>query len=238
MKRRAICTDPSWVGRADCVHCTIRNRVLFADLTPDELNQVLLVVDDLVYQRGSMIYRQGEAGSALFTIRRGIIKLVRETPDGHQRIVRLMSVGDVAGIEVAIGSPYKHSAIAIGESQLCRIPVTVIERLDIKHPHLSRQLMVRWQRSLDNADRALVEFSTGPADARVARLLLYLSSLTTDDKCVDIGRQDMGAMLGITTETASRVVADFRRRGLVEETEDGEHCHCNVDLLKQIAHSG
>ncbi|RQW77082.1 MAG: Crp/Fnr family transcriptional regulator [Methylococcus sp.] len=238
MKRRAICTDPSWVGRVDCVHCTIRNRVLFADLTPDELNQVLLVVDDLVYQRGSMIYRQGEAGNALFTIRRGIIKLVRETPDGHQRIVRLMSVGDVAGIEVAIGSPYKHSAIAIGECQLCRIPAPVIERLDIKHPHLARQLMVRWQRSLDNADRALVEFSTGPADARVARLLLFLSSLTTDGRCADIGRQDMGALLGITTETASRVVADFRRRGLVEETGDGVHCHCNVDLLKQIAHSG
>ena len=66
MKRRAICTDPSWAGRADCVHCAIRNRVLFAALTADELDDALLVVDDLVYQSGGVIYRHGEEGSALF----------------------------------------------------------------------------------------------------------------------------------------------------------------------------
>jgi len=40
MRRKSICTDPSWHGRADCVHCAIRNRVLFADLPPEELAKV------------------------------------------------------------------------------------------------------------------------------------------------------------------------------------------------------
>jgi CRP/FNR family transcriptional regulator, anaerobic regulatory protein len=239
MKRRAVCIDPSWAGRADCVHCAIRQRVLFADLTTDELNGVLLEIDDLVYQPGSVIYRHGEEGSALFTIRRGLVKLVGELPDGNQRIVRLLKVGDVVGIEVAIDSPYRHTAIAIGETELCRIPAPVIERLDINHPKLARQLMVRWQDGLDNADRALLEFSTGPAEVRVARLLLHLSSLSNDDTCLDLGRQDMGSMLGITVETASRVRADFRRRGAVGETGRGEvTCYCNRDFLKQIANPG
>ncbi|WP_296987481.1 helix-turn-helix domain-containing protein, partial [Thalassospira sp. UBA1131] len=30
------------------------------------------------------------------------------------------------------------------------------------------------------------------------------------------GREDIGAMLGITTETASRIIADFRRHDLLE----------------------
>lgn len=235
MKRRAICTDPSWAGRADCVHCAIRDRVLFAALTVDELSDALLEIDDLVYRSGAVIYRHGEAGSALFTIRRGMVKLMGELPDGNQRIVRLLKIGDIVGLEVAIGSPYKHTAIAIGETELCRIPAPVIERLDISHPKLARQFMIRWQNSLDNADRALVEFSTGTAEVRVARLLLHLSSLSNDGTCVDIGRQDMGSMLGITIETASRVMADFRRRGAVGETGRGETCHCNVDLLKRIA---
>ena len=235
MKRRAICTDPSWAGRADCVHCAIRDRVLFAALTVDELSDALLEIDDLVYRSGAVIYRHGEAGSALFTIRRGMVKLMGELPDGNQRIVRLLKIGDVVGLEVAIGLPYKHTAITIGETELCRIPAPVIERLDISHPKLARQFMIRWQNSLDNADRALVEFSTGTAEVRVARLLLHLSSLSKDGTCVDIGRQDMGSMLGITIETASRVMADFRRRGAVGETGRGETCHCNVDLLKRIA---
>ena len=235
MKRKAVCIDPSWVRRADCVHCTIRQRVLFADLTPTELNDVLLEVDDLVYKSGSMVYRHGDEGYALFTVRRGMLKLIRELPGGEQRVVRLLTVGDVAGIEAAIGSSYKHTAIAIGETELCRIPAPVIERLDITHPTLARQLMVRWQNNLDDADRGLVEFSTGTAEVRVARLLLYLSSLSHDARCVDIGRQDMGSILGITTETASRVMADFRRRGAIGEDGRGELCHCNLDLLKRIA---
>jgi CRP/FNR family transcriptional regulator, anaerobic regulatory protein len=235
MKRKAVCIDPSWAGRSDCVHCAIRSRVLFADLTPDELNEALLVIDDLVYQSGCMIYRHGDEGNALYTIRRGMVKLVRELPEGEQRIVRLLKVGDVAGIEVAIGSPYKHTAFTIGETELCRIPASTIERLDISHPSLARQLMVRWQNSLDDADRALVEFSTGTAEVRVARLLLHLSAMSHDATCVDIGRQDMGSMLSITTETASRVMADFRRRGAVGETGRGARCRCNLDLLKRIA---
>jgi CRP-like cAMP-binding protein len=235
MKRRAVCIDPTWVGRSDCVHCAIRKRVLFADLSTDELNDVLQEIDDLVYQSGSMIYRHGDEGLALFTIRRGMLKLIRELPGGDQRVVRLLKVGDVAGIEAAIGASYRHTAFAIGETELCRIPAPVIEQLDITHPTLARQLMVRWQNNLDDADRALVEFSTGTAEVRVARLLLHLSSLSHDDTCADIGRQDMGSMLGITTETASRVMADFRRRGVIGETGRGERCHCNADLLKRIA---
>jgi CRP-like cAMP-binding protein len=42
-------------------------------------------------------------------------------------------------------------------------------------------------------------------------------------------------MLGITTETASRVMADFKRRGAIGEDGRGERCHCNQDLLKRIA---
>lgn len=217
------------------MHCAIRKRVLFADLSADELNEILQEIDDLVFQSGSMIYRHGDEGHALFTVRRGLVKLMRELPGGEQRVVRLLKVGDLAGIEAAIGSSYKHTAIAIGETELCRIPAPVIEQLEITHPTLALQLMVRWQNNLDDADRALVEFSTGTAEVRVARLLLHLSSLSHDDTCADIGRQDMGSMLGITTETASRVMADFRRRGAIGETGRGERCHCDLDLLKRIA---
>ncbi|MGA9396319.1 MAG: Crp/Fnr family transcriptional regulator [Azonexus sp.] len=235
MKRRSICTDPSWHGRADCVHCAIRNRVLFADLPPEELDAALIVIDDLVYSPNSVIYREGEEGDALFTIRRGMVKLVRHLPGGEQRIVRLLGVADALGLEAVIGSPYRHTAIALGETEVCRIPLPVINRLGLSHPELSIQLMVRWQRSLDNADHALVEFSTGTAEVRVARLLLQLSKHGDDATLPEIGRQDMGSILGITTETTSRVMAEFKRRGVVEDALPGDRLRCDVAQLATIA---
>jgi len=235
MKKKAICTDPTWAGRSDCAHCAIRNRVLFADLPHDELNVALLAVDDLVYQPDRLLYRIGEQGKVLYTVRRGMVKLVRDLADGTERVVRLLKAGDVAGIEVAIGSRYKHTAITLTETEVCRIPLSTLERLEVQSPHLAHQLMLRWQNAVDDADRALVEFSTGAAEARIAHLLLYLSSLNEDGTGIELSRHDMGSFLGITTETASRAMADLKRRGLVTELPGGDTFRCNRELLARIA---
>ena len=235
MKNKIICTDPTWAGRADCVHCTIRERVLFADLTLDELNGALHVIDDYVYPPNHSLYQMGEPGQVLYTIRRGLLKLVVYLPDGTERIVRLLRGEEAAGIEVVIGSAYKHTAITLTESEVCRIPLSVIEKLDLLAPQLARQLMLRWQRALDDADRSIVEFSTGTAEVRVAHLLLYLSAQSGDGTGFDLSRHDMGSLLGITTETASRTIAELKRRGAVTELRAGHTFWCDRALLTRIA---
>lgn len=236
-QKKARCTDVTWAGRADCFNCAIRSRVLFADVSNEELEHILVTIDDLAYAPHAVLYQAEEKGDSLFTIRRGLVKLVQYLPNGAQRIVRLLKAGDVAGLELAVGETYKHAAIALHETHVCRIPKSAIEHLGVDHPHLCHQFMVRWQQNLDEADRTITEFSTGPADARVARLLLRLSLPSEDGHCMLMGREDMGSILGITTETASRVMADFRRRGILMESSNSHSCHCNKKLLRQIADS-
>lgn len=237
MKRKAICIDPSWSKRADCVRCTIRNRVLFTALPVDLLNDPLLEIDDQLYRQNSILYSAGEQGHVVFTVRRGLLKLVSYLPNGTERIVRLLSAGDVAAIEALAGIAFKHTAIALNEVEVCRIPVSAIEYLDLHSPDLAQQLMLRWQGAIDAADRSLVKFSTGTAESRVMHLLLYLCSLSDDGIGFDLSRHDMGSLLGITTETASRVVADLKRRGLVTELPGGHGFSCDQDLLAKIVDS-
>ena len=73
------------------------------------------------------------------------------------------------------------------------------------------------RRALSEADAWLTELSTGPARERVARMLLRLIRGETASECTLFGREDLGAMLGITTETASRTIAEFKRKGLLTE---------------------
>jgi DNA-binding MarR family transcriptional regulator len=47
-------------------------------------------------------------------------------------------------------------------------------------------------------------------------------------------REDMGAVLGITTETASRTIAEFRRKGLIELLEE-HRFRCDTAALTRIA---
>jgi CRP-like cAMP-binding protein len=48
--------------------------------------------------------------------------------------------------------------------------------------------------------------------------LLRLVRDRESSECYLFGREDMGAMLGVTTETASRTIAEFKRQSLLVET--------------------
>ena len=215
------CTNPEWVGRSKCVVCDVRNFVLFAGLSVNELNTILQPIDNLHVPQHSALYEQGEPAPHLFTVRSGLIKLKIDLPSGSERIVRLLRPGDVAGMETLVGERYHHTAIALQTADVCRIPRDVVIGLDQTNSRVHQALLRRWQNSVDQADHFITALSTGPAEARMARLLITLGC-TGDQPETLPSREDMGALLGITTETASRTMAEFKRRGLIHADRGGE----------------
>lgn len=215
-ERPARCTDVHWVGRAHCVKCAIRDRVLFAGLPVDELEPMLRPIDDFEFDPGARLYQpQGDADS-VFTIRSGTVKLVQYLSNGDYRVVRLLRQGDVAGLERLVDESYQHAAVAVDRVCACRIPVDLVASLERAYPSIHQQLMRRWQQAVDTADRFLTELTTGSAQARTARLLLYLVPPQSVQGPA-LHRDDMGAIMGVSPETASRMVADFKRRGWLSE---------------------
>ena len=171
----------------------------------------------IVLQPGQLIYHAGDLGDRLFTIRNGLVKLVQYLPDGSQRIVRLVKTSDVVGLESMINKPYEHDAITLQRTEVCCLPTSTVQTLSNENPELHVELLKRWQRALSEADAWLTELSTGSARERVARMLLRLVRDETTTEFTLFGREDLGAMLGITTETASRTIADFKRKGFLTE---------------------
>lgn len=170
----------------------------------------------------------------MFTIRTGILKLVQYLPDGTQRIVRLLRATDVTGLETLLSQEYQHDAVVLQTAQACSLPVTVVQALSQTNPVLHKELLNRWQKALKEADAWLTELSTGSAKQRIARLLLRLVSDERTSECSLFSREDIGAMLGITTETASRTIADFKRKSLLIETQPNSFL-LDIRNLEQIA---
>ncbi|MCB1868728.1 MAG: Crp/Fnr family transcriptional regulator [Gammaproteobacteria bacterium] len=218
MKKYPVSDKEAWEGHADCLSCTLRNSVLFAGLEEKDFENIHQPIDLYTLPPGSILYRAGEPGDRLFTIRSGILKLVQYLPDGTQRIVRLLRSTDVTGLEVLLEQKYRHDAVVLHSTQACSLPVSVVRALSQSNPALHRELLNRWQRALVEADAWLTELSTGSAKQRVARLLLRLVRDEQSSQCALFSREDMGAMLGITTETASRTIAEFKRKSLLVET--------------------
>jgi len=219
-----------WQTLSQCERCGIRDLVLFADLTEEDFSQIHLPVDDILIPVGEPLYQPGQAADAVFTVREGLLKLEQYLPDGSQRIVSLLGRGDAAGLEATVAPTYEHAAIALRTVRACRIPREVITRLT---PKLHRQLMNKWHDTVKRSHDCLRDLSTGSARQRVARLFLFLLS-EDEATCRLFGREDMGALLGITTETASRTVAELKRQGVVREVATNQF-ECNRDALGVIA---
>jgi len=232
---KTVALSDAWAGKADCESCAIRDSVLFVGLRQPQFEQIHNQIDQYVLPPHALLYRAGDDAERLFTIRHGLVKLVQYLPDGDQRIVRLLRATDVTGLEALLGQGYQHDAIVMTETEVCALPAQLVLRLAQDNPTLHQELMHRWQKALVNADAWITELATGSARQRVARLVLrLLSAGDCHGECELFSREDMGAMLGITTETASRVVAEFKRQGLLSEITPNK-VRMDVERLRQVS---
>jgi CRP/FNR family transcriptional regulator, anaerobic regulatory protein len=194
--------------------------MLFSELPESELGDLLSPVDNLRLSPKATLYREGESGDGVFTVRKGLVRLVHYAPNGTRRIVRLHKAGSVFGMEVLVNTQYQHSAEAVSDTDLCRIPAQLISQLEARNPALHKALMLRWQNSLNDADTVITQLSTGSAHARVARFLLQVAIDPNRTECHQMTRDDIAALLGLTVETVSRVFAEFKRNGWLVEGPD------------------
>lgn len=187
-----------------------------------------------------VIYREGAQAHTVYVIRSGLIKLISYLANGRGRIVRLYGRGIWIGLEGLLHQPYEHTAIAIEEVDAFRLRVDTLctlERGDVQH-HV--HLMSKWHQHLVEADMWIADFSTGPIRSRVARLLGFLSRVEDRDASGSVKLltcEEMAAILGVTPESVSRVLAEFKRKGLLSALPSSppELYRCDAGALERVA---
>lgn len=199
-----------------CATCEVRSGALFGVLDASAIVRIHADIDDRSLPAETRIYARGEPGAAVYTVRAGIVRFQRLTASGERRIVRLAGRGDLIGQEALLQQPYADEAVACTPVQLCRIPRQRVTELALEDGALMHELMRRWQQALDQAGAWAAELTTGGARRRVLTLLGELSRLADDGREIWLPRrEDMGAMLGLTIETTSRMVSQLRREGVL-----------------------
>lgn len=219
-----IKTESAWRGTSDCRKCGIRDMVLFANLNEQDFNLIHAPIDDLVYQPGDTLYEAMAVALGVFTVRQGMLKLVRVSADGRERVVRVLVPGDVAGLEALATGHYDSQAVALSEVSLCRIPLEVMHQLSANSPRMHRELMKKWQSALKQADDWLADLNFGSARQRVGSLIRKMHEVSGDGTATLFGRDDMGAMTDLKLETVSREVSAMVRAEVIRPLDKvGRH---------------
>jgi CRP-like cAMP-binding protein len=212
--------DLAWGHRpselaADCGRCAIRQQALLSVLREADFAEAYASIRRSVLPAGSQVYGQDDTADAVFTVRRGLLKLIKRRPADGGRIVRLLGSGAAAGLEAITHGVYWHTAVAMRESELCRVPLATFDRLEASRDGLAERIVLQWEKHAFAADRWLAELCTGPVAERIGRLLTMLAELEDDaGETIHLPPMaDLASIVGVTRETASRVIAELKRAG-------------------------
>lgn len=200
-----------------CGQCEVRSQSLFGALDHAGLDRIHSLIASPRIEPEHRIFGRGEKLGVVYTVRAGIVRFERVTEGGTRRIVRVAGPGDLIGQEALLRQAYRDDAVASTAVSLCRIPVPMVDELGSAELELMHELMRRWQQALDDAEAWSAELCAGPARRRVLKLLQLLHRHVDDRGLIWLPRRDqMGDMLDMTVETASRIVSSLRRDGIVE----------------------
>lgn len=202
---------------AVCSACAVRGEALFGALDEAGLQRIHAHITPLALEADEPVYRRGSAAGAVYTLRSGLVRFERFNDRGERRIVRLAGRGDLIGQEALLQRPHADDAVACTPVALCRIPASLVNELVLNDHQVQRELMRRWQQALDDSEAWLSDLAAGTARQRMLALLQRLAAHAGPGAFIWLPRrEEMGAMLDMTVETASRQVSQLRREGVLE----------------------
>ncbi len=214
---------PSIIGKGHCLTCPIRYRSIFAGLSEEMLETDIKDFHTSIMscESGDMIYEQGGPSEYAYTLRKGLIKLTKSLPDGRTQIVKILKKGDLFGFDGFVEEAYNHSAVTISQSEVCRLPLKDLAKLRVNNAEINSAMMERWLKNIRDAEDMMLELGAKKAPEKLASFLLKWCEGVNEKDWIklELSRSEIGALLGLTIETVSRFLSDWRRLGFIEESK-------------------
>ncbi len=230
--------NPGW-----CAKCPARPGSFCAAVPDTHIETLERSRQTLRFNRRQMIAAQNNRATSIFNITSGVVKLSRATADGRTQIVDFRQAGDL----VAFPESKRHvaNAEALTNVTLCRFSRPRLARLLRAFPLLQAQLLTMSSRALTAAEDHMVLLGCKGARARVATFLLrrWRQSRRSEPGLVEsvnlpMTRAELANYLGLTTETASRVMNGFAREKIVTLVSARTVDLLDLKALQVISESG
>jgi CRP-like cAMP-binding protein len=166
--------------------------------------------------------RQGDPGDSLMVVLSGTLKVTNVTAEAKDVVLGFLKAGALIGEIAALDGRHRTASVVALEPTEA---VTIYRRDLIPILRQSPESMFALLEGLCGrlrATNALIESYSLETDARVATCLVRLVEehglKAPGGRTIDLKltQRDLGSHLGLTRETVSRTLSDFRDQGLVE----------------------
>ena len=203
-----------------CEQCIIKQFNSLKSLSKDEIMRISNCKTSKTVKKGEVIFEEGEALNGVFCVRDGICKLTKLSANGKDQIVKLVVKGELLGQRSLISDESANlKATALNDMELCFIPKSeIIDDLK-KNPDFSFDVLKSMARDLKEADDVIVNMAQKSVRQRLAEVLVSINESfgTNPDGTLSVilSREDFASIVGTATESAIRVLSQFKKEGLI-----------------------
>jgi CRP/FNR family transcriptional regulator len=207
-----------------CAECGAQKScLLVSQLSPDEIEATKGIRHSRVYQARQILYHEGMPALGIHILCSGRVKLSRGDNNGRQQILRIVGPGEICGEEALLeGVPYTNTAEALDTSQSTFIRREAFLKLLQRRDRVLLPLLRHICRVLIETQVRFTHVALSDARTRMAAQLLELADRYGQPGARGIALQltlrrgELAALVGLSPETAMRLLSQFQREGLLE----------------------
>jgi CRP/FNR family cyclic AMP-dependent transcriptional regulator len=184
--------------------------------------EVLAVAAWRRFDRGVVLFHEGEAGGSLYVLMRGQVAVRATTQDGDTATLNVIGPGAAFG-ELSLLEPAAARTAtvqAIEPVQTLVLQRADFERLRRSYPSVDRLMVDYLAAQVRRLSERLTEALCFEARTRVLRRLLDLDGVF-DSGPVPVTQEEISTMAGTTRPTVNRVMQDLAQAGIIELRRDG-----------------
>ena len=195
----------------------------FSGLTSESMEDFNRIQHTTSYPESAVVLMEGQAPRGVYVVCRGRVKLMTTNSEGKTLIVKIAGPGEVLGLQsVVMDSPYELTAETLQPSQLAYVGRD--QFLKFLKAHGDACLRATQHLSGDCQSAYEVIRSIGLCHSvagKLARLLKTWSSEAPMSNGVarikiSLTHEELAQLIGSSRETVTRILGDFKRRGVVE----------------------
>jgi len=206
----------------------LRRLPFFRRVSPALRARVAEVARLKSYDRGELIFAEGDPSDVFLIIVSGRVKVFKATPAGKEIILEIFSDGDPLGaVAVYEGAPFMASAFTLEPTRVLSIEQGAFFTLLEAEPALVRGLLSGLTLRLAELTRRLAELTGARVETRFARLFLKLcDQIGKPDRggtfvAMPLSRQELADLTGTTIETTIRIMSRWQKDDVLHTEKDG-----------------
>jgi len=221
-----------------CLYCD-RQAAIFKYLEPDELIRINESRNELIYNAGDHIIKQGAPATHVLSFTNGLAKVVIEGAEDGIILKLIKPVRFIAGPGFFLRNRHAYSIIALEKSYVCAIDEKVFKEILASNHRFNEGFLRHVNKNYQFVLNKFISQFQNNTKGRVANTFLYLADeiYNSDSFKLTFSISDLSSLAAMSKESMFRIIKEFSDDKIIRISKKRIDI-LNKPLLEMISEKG